>query len=244
MKQILNNKYYIIFVYSILPILIFRIIPILLLIIGYIYITSDVWLCDDGNSSSFRVNGWGGELDGRPINNNNVQGYDYQNNNAQYYSKHNNVNYEPYRPWYSQETSQGIRYEMDANGNNYHPYGPNSYNIDPFNRESESTLLGSIEPSRSELENNGYYVRGAYDNCYVVNPGKPSSIKRSLWNWVKNDLNETRKKVEARRIKVHYQNEVSISGRDVRAARYVARTEAYEKAAVGYTKTRKVKAWG
>ena len=218
MRDFFNNKYCIIFIYYIIPILVCWIIPIILFFLGYIFIIGDIWLCDDGNLSSYRVNGWGGELDGRPIVNSNnaiTEGYNIPEsyNTTQNYNNNydSNVRYEPYRPWYMQETSQGMRYEMDGNGRRYYPYGPDSYNNN--NYESESTLLGERQPTGSEME-----ISSEYTIPFLHNKGE--SFRKSIWRFIKDDINKSREKYAAARELSRVQNNASISGRDIRAARH------------------------
>lgn len=187
-----NNKYYVIFIHNILPVLLYKIIPVVFIVLCFIHINSDIYLCDDTNRETI----WGGELDGTP-----------------------KYKYEPYRPGL-QSTSQGYRYEMDGNNNcssspSYHtdmknhsniynlgdkkpnyPYGPDSYNNRPY--ESQSTQLGEIEYTQSELDRGGYYQGSRLSTAeYYVKPDL-FGIK-GAWNYLKKDLEKTREKYQARR---------------------------------------------
>lgn len=229
-----NNTYYVLFLYKILPVLVYRIIPTIIIMLSYIYITSDVWLCDDTPSGTV----WGGELAGTP--------------------QHS---YEPYRPGL-QQTSQGYRYEMDGNnnypryemegdnnypryemdGNNskhHHPYGPNSYDNNRY-YESQSTQLGVIEPTRSEFERNGYSLEPEFGFGKTIPWGKPS-LRKSVWKYIKNDIKKTHEKVEARRAKVQYQNEHGDSGYWLRQARHAERQELRNREVAKYDQLRKVR---
>jgi hypothetical protein len=198
---------------------------------------SDIWLCDGGDSSSYKVNGWGGELDGRPI----VNGYYSNSNNnstpvynsTSVYNSNNydrNIYYEPYRPWYSQETSQGIRYEMDINGNSHYPYQPNLYN----NQESHSILLGEREPTQSEI-NTENSLEVAWPVKYYKSPEK-----RSVWQYIKDDINKTRERVEASKAKNKIIQNGGWSGRDTRAWRHA---EWAKKQNAFYEENKKIE-WG
>jgi hypothetical protein len=226
------KKYCNIFIYKIIPLLVFKILPMLILSSLYIYIASDVYLCDDDYLTNQEYT-WGGELDGRP----------------QYV-------YQPYRPGL-QYTSNGYRYEMDGapNGNQYneylrsHPYTRagtahwGDYYED--HRDSNSSLqLGLIEPTNSEVIRYGLDKHNdAYHSDAVHHgPGRPNSIRKALWEFVKDDVRKTQAKVQASRAKIDAQN--NLSGkilRETREAAYIRRMEKSNEAVRHYDSLRKVR---
>jgi hypothetical protein len=99
----------------------------------------------------------------------------------------NNVQYHPYRPGI-QYTTEGYRYELDSSSNyNNVPVDGDSrykYTVDGYdnNSHNNSTQLGVIEPTHSEVINNGYYNGNGY--VLPVDTSK-TTFKRRVYNKVK-----------------------------------------------------------
>jgi hypothetical protein len=136
---------------------------IFFIIISYFYITNDVFLCDDipyNDGSSQRP-----DLQGN---------YNREDSNYPLYNREGNRIYQPYREGLH-NTSQGFRYELPDNCINkqtfaveldgkpvYAKYLGIDIQGNPlytcYSDGSCSTQLGIIEPTRSEVIGNGYYI--------------------------------------------------------------------------------------
>jgi hypothetical protein len=121
-----------------------------------------------------------------------TEGYRYElagsSNNNNRSVEGNNVPYHPYRPGI-QYTTEGYRYELGSSSNNYHVpvEGDSTYKyctVDGYDQNShnDSTQVGLIEPTHSEIVNNGYY----HGNGYVlpVDTSK-TTFTRRVYNKVK-----------------------------------------------------------
>jgi hypothetical protein len=99
----------------------------------------------------------------------------------------NNVQYHPYRPGI-QYTSEGYRYELGSTSNyNNVPVEVDStykYTVDGYdnNSHNDSTQIGLIEPTHSEVINNGYYQGNGY--VLPVDTSK-TTFQRRVYNKVK-----------------------------------------------------------
>lgn len=189
--NIFNNKLFIILLY----IEYYRVLIHILIIVSCFF-TADIHLCDDGTST----NVWGGELDGKPVTvsyNNNQDysnctgyrgnyGYDSSGQPTWSYTVGENcVEDRMGRPIYYQaydtglfNTSDGYRYEVSGCSGRELEGKHINVNMGSVN----STQIGIIEPTKSEIINKGYYQGGPpVVPCDFSN----SSFKRRMYNKVK-----------------------------------------------------------
>ena len=222
---VINNK-----VYYISYNLIYKLLTICFVIINLFY-NSEVQLCDGGAITSntdvvYQANGWGGELDGRPIPNSTggyqtvdrdgrmiydpyrpgiqytTEGSRFELGDSSNYTsiQRNNVEYYPYRPGI-QYTTEGSRFELDGNSAVNSSQEPNLYELDDklvdlqyvgvdinghpiyqYVSASNSTQVGIIEPTRSEVLNNGYYNGNGH--VLPINTSK-TTFQRRVYNKIK-----------------------------------------------------------
>jgi len=179
-KNIISNLYY---NNTFINIYYFIIIPLFL--VSNLYFTCDVLLCDDG-SLPYEAYNWSYESRGidRP------------------------VEYQPYRPGL-QETSEGYRYELPAESSNppqlivnfngklvyaqylgYDSAGNPMYTYKNHSFSIDSTRLGEIEPTRSEVINTTYYQGGGLRHKDVITTKFNS--KPGFWNKIKSDFKNAR----------------------------------------------------
>jgi hypothetical protein len=139
----------------------------IMVIIVYFILTQSVLLCYDGVDGNVATGGWGGELDGRPINpvsssgtegNQVVQYRAYQSYQANHSNSEWSNNYQAYNMGL-QNTSEGYRYEVSDNqvNNRSSDLPPYERHIDEsFYRDSNGREYGWKEgvnyPNRSPSE--------------------------------------------------------------------------------------------
>lgn len=157
-----------------------------LLLASQLFLTYDVLLCDNNyNNISDKTYNWSYESE-------------YRDRSV----------YQPYRPGLH-HTSEGYRYELpdnsigypklrvrlngeiiyaeysgqDSQGNPIYTYNNNSFSIN-------STKLGEIEPTRSEIINEAYYKGGGWGHKDVITTKFNS--KPGIWNKIKSDFKNAR----------------------------------------------------
>ena len=157
-----------------------------LLLASQLYLTYDVLLCDDGYNN-----------------------LSHETYNLSYESEYRDRSvYQPYRPGLH-NTSEGYRYELpdnsigspklrvqlngeiiyaeysgqDFQGNPIYTYNNHSFSIN-------STKLGEIEPTRSEIINEAYYKGGGWGHKDVITTKFNS--KPGIWNKIKSDFKNAR----------------------------------------------------
>ena len=206
------------FYYCISPITTFYyfILPIILLI--HFYLTNDFILCDDGNVPN-ESNCWGAESTNNTVNSTFYPQYETSTYNSTWRWEEGNygvdngpVQYEPYRPGL-QYTTEGYRYEMDGQVH-YCDGCPNHSNY--ANNTVQSTQLGLIEPTRSEVLGKGYYQGSGWGHHNVYTT-KYRSTRSSIWNKIKDDFRKTTSNAHKDRIVSH--NKSSNLMKDVRKSR-------------------------
>lgn len=147
------------------------------IILIYLMSGGETYLCDD----NLPTGGWGGELDGRPIVSNNQttsavtqdlppsyethESFYRDSNGVEYGYKENGVHESFYRDsngneygWKDNTRHIDDSFYRDSNGNEYG--WKEGVDYPDYNGSQESTLLGEIEPVRSEVLGRGYYPLG------------------------------------------------------------------------------------
>jgi len=210
-------------------------IPIIALI-NYYYFTCDILLCDNPDEA----------LSWETYN----RSYEYQYRSAEY---------QPYRPGL-QETSEGYRFELPADNSTSPPVlrvningkvvfaeysgqdiqGNPMYTYKNHNFSVDSTQLGLIEPTRSEVLGKGYYQGSGWGHKVTTN--KYDTNRRSIWNKIKSDFKSARQSASKdRTISLQENNKLMSNIRSSRANNHMRHQEGRNNLSTNYNYNRRIR---